>query len=159
MNPIRKHTSDLFASRGCDIDSAMEQAKQIIEALPSDNRAPAYTALMVVINTAANAFDQSRGPSPEKLALIELIDHRISEFKLVREDAINQMIESWIESNLDLDDVISEWMGNNFDITDYDDNIDWDSQLGDRISDGITDWMSDNLSDKISDLDLVVRTR
>jgi hypothetical protein len=159
MNPIRKHTSDLFASRGCDIDSAMEQAKQIIEALPSDNRAPAYTALMVVINTAANAFDQSRGPSPEKLALIELIDHRISEFKLVREDAINQMIESWIESNLDLDDVISEWMGNNFDITDHDDNIDWDSQLGDRISDGITDWMSDNLSDKISDLDLVVRTR
>ena len=159
MNPIRKHTSDLFASRGCDIDSAMEQAKQIIEALPSDNRAPAYTALMVVINTAVNAFDQSRGPSPEKLALIELIDHRISEFKLVREDAINQMIESWIESNLDIDDVISEWMGNNFDITDYDDNIDWDSQLGDRISDGITDWMSDNLSDKISDLDLVVRTR
>jgi hypothetical protein len=159
MNPIRKHTSDLFASRGCDIDSAMEQAKQIIEALPSDNRAPAYTALMVVINTAANAFDQSRGPSPERLALIELIDQRISEYKLVREDAVNQMIESWMESNVDHDDLISEWMGNNFDITDYDDNIDWDSQLGDRISDGITDWMSDNLSDKISDLDLVVRTR
>jgi len=133
----------------------MEQAKQIIEALPSDNRAPAYTALMVVINTAANAFDQSRGPSPEKLALIELIDHRISESKLVREDAVNQMIESWMESNVDHDDLISEWMGNNFDITDHDDNIDWDSQLGDRIS----DWMSDNLSDKISDLDLVVRTR
>jgi hypothetical protein len=155
MNPIRKHTSDLFASRGCDIDSAMEQAKQIIEALPSDNRAPAYTALMVVINTAANAFDQSRGPSPEKLALIELIDHRISEAKLVREDAVNQMIESWMESNVDHDDLISEWMGNNFDITDHDDNIDWDSQLGDRIS----DWMSDNLSDRINDLELVVRAK
>ena len=155
MNPIRKHTSDLFASRGCDIDSAMEQAKQIIEAMPSDNRAPAYTALMVVINTAANAFDQSRGPSPEKLALIELIDHRISEFKLVREDAVNQMIESWMESNVDHDDLISEWMGNNFDITDHDDNIDWDSQLGDRIS----DWMSDNLSDRINDLELVVRAK
>lgn len=155
MNPIRKHTSDLFASRGCDIDSAMEQAKQIIEALPSDNRAPAYTALMVVINTAANAFDQSRGPSPERLALIELIDQRISEFKLVREDAVNQMIESWMESNVDHDDLISEWMGNSFDITDYDDNIDWDYRIGDRIG----DWLSDNLADKISDLDLVVRAR
>ena len=152
MNPIRKHTSDLFASRGCDIDSAMEQAKQIIEALPSDNRAPAYTALMVVINTAANAFDQSRGPSPERLALIELIDHRISEFKLVREDAINQMIESWMEYNVDHDDLISDWMSNNFDITDYNvDDIDIDEK--------VNDWLSNNLSDKIQDLDLVVRAR
>ena len=147
MNPIRKHTSDLFASRGCDIDSAMEQAKQIIEALPSDNRAPAYTALMVVINTAANAFDQSRGPSPERLALIELIDHRISEFKLVREDAVEQMVESWIESNLDIDDKINDWMSNNFDLSDF------------SISDSINDWMSDNLEDKINDLELVVKVR
>ena len=152
MNPIRKHTSDLFASRGCDIDSAMEQAKQIIEALPSDNRAPAYTALMVVINTAANAFDQSRGPSPERLALIELIDQRISESKLVREDAINQMIESWMEYNVDHDDLISDWMSNNFDITDYNvDDIDIDEK--------VNDWLSNNLSDKIQDLDLVVRAR
>ena len=126
MNPIRKHTSDLFASRGCDIDSAMEQAKQIIEALPSDNRAPAYTALMVVINTAANAFDQSRGPSPERLALIELIDHRISENKLIREDDMESKIEDWIESNLDIDDKINDWMSNNFDLSDY--------SIGDSVS-------------------------
>ena len=152
MNPIRKHTSDLFASRGCDIDSAMEQAKQIIEAMPSDNRAPAYTALMVVINTAANAFDQSRGPSPERLALIELIDHRISENKLVRSDDVDQKVSDWIESNLDIDDMISEWMSNNFDVTDYNvDDIDIDEK--------VNDWLSNNLSDKIQDLDLVVRTR
>jgi hypothetical protein len=125
----------------------MEQAKQIIEALPSDNRAPAYTALMVVINTAANAFDQSRGPSPERLALIELIDHRISESKLVREDAVEQMVESWIESNLDIDDKINDWMSNNFDLSDF------------SISDSISDWMSDNLEDRINDLELVVRVK
>ena len=147
MNPIRKHTSDLFASRGCDIDSAMEQAKQIIEALPSDNRAPAYTALMVVINTAANAFDQSRGPSPEKLALIELIDQRISENKLIREDELLRSIEDWIESNLDIDDKINDWMSNNFDLSDY------------SIGDSISDWMSDNLYDRINDLELVVKVK
>jgi hypothetical protein len=147
MNPIRKHTSDLFASRGCDIDSAMEQAKQIIEALPSDNRAPAYTALMVVINTAANAFDQSRGPSPERLALIELIDQRISENKSIREDELESKIEDWIESNLDIDDKINDWMSNNFDLSDY--------SMGDSIS----DWMSDNLEDRINDLELVVKVK
>jgi len=147
MNPIRKHTSDLFASRGCDIDSAMEQAKQIIEAMPSDNRAPAYTALMVVINTAANAFDQSRGPSPEKIALIELIDQRISESKLVRSEDLESKVEDWIESNLDIDDKINDWMSNNFDLSDF------------SISDSINDWMSDNLEDKINDLELVVKVR
>jgi hypothetical protein len=147
MNPIRKHTSDLFASRGCDIDSAMEQAKQIIEAMPSDNRAPAYTALMVVINTAANAFDQSRGPSPEKIALIELIDQRISESKLVRSEDLESKVEDWIESNLDIDDKINDWMSNNFDLSDF------------SISDSINDWMSDNLEDKINDLELVVKVK
>jgi hypothetical protein len=125
----------------------MEQAKQIIEALPSDNRAPAYTALMVVINTAANAFDQSRGPSPEKLALIELIDHRISEHKLVRSEDLESKVEDWIESNLDIDDKINDWMSNNFDLSDF------------SISDSINDWMSDNLEDKINDLELVVKVR
>jgi hypothetical protein len=147
MNPIRKHTSDLFASRGCDIDSAMEQAKQIIEAMPSDNRAPAYTALMVVINTAANAFDQSRGPSPERLALIELIDQRISENKSIREDELESKIEDWIESNLDIDDKINDWMSNNFDLSDY------------SMGDSINDWMSDNLEDRINDLELVVKVK
>ena len=115
--------------------------------MPSDNRAPAYTALMVVINTAANAFDQSRGPSPEKIALIELIDQRISESKLVRSEDLESKVEDWIESNLDIDDKINDWMSNNFDLSDF------------SISDSINDWMSDNLEDKINDLELVVKVK
>jgi hypothetical protein len=127
----------------------MEQAKQIIEALPSDNRAPAYTALMVVINTAANAFDQSRGPSPERLALIELIDQRISENKLVREDDLESKVQDWIESNLELDDPINDWMSNNFE----------DYLANHNIGDVINDWMSDNLYDRINDLELVIKVK
>lgn len=157
-NPLDQFRSSLFGTRGCDIALALQYVDELASA--STDAVAVQTAARVLLNTCANAVAQVvDSPSPEKLALIELIDHRISEYKLVREDAVNQMIESWMESNVDHDDLISEWMGNNFDITDYDDNIDWDSQLGDRISDGITDWMSDNLSDKISDLDLVVRTR
>ena len=72
MNPIRKHTSDLFASRGCDIDSAMEQAKQIIEALPSDNRAPAYTALMVVTD-GPNRYEVRITSDLEKSGVIRFV--------------------------------------------------------------------------------------
>ena len=157
-NPLDQFRSGLFGSRGCDIALALQYVDELASA--STDAVAVQTAARVLLNTCANAVAQVvDSPSPERLALIELIDQRISENKLIRSDEVDQKVSDWIESHLDIDDVISEWMGNNFDITDYDDNIDWDSQLGDRISDGITDWMSDNLSDKISDLDLVVRTR
>ena len=115
-NPIAKHTSNLFASRGLDFDAAIAYAKEVIEAMPNETRASAYTALMVVVNTAANVCTQSHGPSPERLALIELLDERISD---------------WIDANLDVDDKINEWMSNNFDISDYD--------IGDKIREIIKD--------------------
>lgn len=146
-NPFRKHASSMFGTRGCDVDEAIVYANDVITAMPTDVQAHAMTALMVVVNTAANAFDQARGPSPERLALIELIDQRISDLKLVRSDEVDTKISDWIESNLDINDVIDDWMNNNFDITDHEDNIDWDAQLDSR------------LQDKINDLDLVVRIR
>ena len=145
-NPIAKHTSSLFASRGLDFDAAIAYAKEVIEAMPSETRSSAYTALMVVVNTAANVCTQSQGPSPERLALIELIDERINA-RLNEEESIDEKIEEWFNDNIDIEDKINDWMSNNFDITDY------------GVNDAVNDWLSDNLADKISDLDLVVRLR
>jgi hypothetical protein len=157
-NPLDQFRSSLFGTRGCDIALALQYVDELASA--SSDAVAVQTAARVLLNTCANAVAQVvDAPSPEKLALIELIDQRISEHKLVRTEDLESKVQDWIECNLDFDDMISEWMGNSFDITDYDDNIDWDSQLGDRISDGISDWMADNLADKIGDLDLVVRTR
>ena len=50
-NPFRKHTSSMFASRGCDIDEAIVYANDVITALPTESQAGAMTALMVVVNT------------------------------------------------------------------------------------------------------------
>ena len=132
-NPIAKHTSNLFASRGLDFDAAIAYAKEVIEAMPNETRASAYTALMVVVNTAANVCTQSQGPSPEKLALIELIDERIAASAI----NIDQQISDWMDSNVDHDDLISEWLSDNFDVTDY------------NINDAINEWSSDNLADEV----------
>jgi hypothetical protein len=157
-NPLDQFRSGLFGTRGCDIALALQYVDELASA--STDAVAVQTAARVLLNTCANAVAQVvDAPSPEKLALIELIDQRISEHKLIRADDVDQKVSDWIESNLDIDDMISEWMGNSFDITDYDDNIDWDSQLGDRISDGISDWMADNLEDKINDLELVVKIK
>jgi len=153
-NPLDQFRSGLFGTRGCDIALALQYVDEL--AASSSDAVAVQTAARVLLNTCANAVAQVvDAPSPEKLALIELIDQRISEHKLVRSEDLESKVQDWIESNLDLDDVISEWMGNNFDITDHDDNIDWDTQLGNRIS----EWMSDNLEDKINDLELVVKVK
>jgi hypothetical protein len=153
-NPLDQFRSSLFGTRGCDIALALQYVDELASA--SSDAVAVQTAARVLLNTCANAVAQVvDAPSPEKLALIELIDQRILENKLVRTEDLESKVQDWIECNLDFDDMISEWMGNNFDITDHDDNIDWDTQLGNRIS----EWMSDNLEDKINDLELVVKVK
>ena len=153
-NPLDQFRSSLFGTRGCDIALALQYVDELATA--SSDAVAVQTAARVLLNTCANAVAQVvDSPSPEKLALIELIDQRISEHKLIRADDVDQKVSDWIESNLDIDDMISEWMGNSFDITDYDDNIDWDYRIGDRIG----DWLSDNLEDRINDLELVVKVK
>ena len=108
-NPFAKHTSSMFGSRGCDIDQALIYANEVISAMPGEVQAHATTALMVVVNTAANAFAQSQGPSPEKLAVEALIREAVA-----RElGDFDQRIRSWMDDNIDLDDSIQSWMNDN----------------------------------------------
>ena len=140
-NPFRQHTNTLFASRGCDIDAAIAYANEMITAMPIEQHAHAMTALMVVVNTAANAFDQARGPSPEKLAILDLIRNEISNWA---SSNLDDHIDGWVDDNLH--DKLDSWMNT---------NMDFDST--------VSDWMDNNLESKLSDaidnMDLVVRTR
>ena len=47
----------LFADRGTDVAEAMQYAHMLIESLPKGDRAAAYTALHVVLNTISNALE------------------------------------------------------------------------------------------------------
>jgi hypothetical protein len=106
------------------------------------------TAARVLLNTVIGAVDQVlNSRSPEKLALIELIDERINAHAEKMQDNIDDIIKQWVGDNLDIDDQINDWLSNNFDINDY------------NVDDAINDWANNNLADKIQDMDLVVRVR
>ena len=135
-NPVTPFRNNLFASRGCDIQSALDYAEMMINTLSSTDQVAVRTAFGVVLNTIDSAVTQSQGPSPEKLAIIDLIDARIAEHKLIREDAIGDVVDAHIHN---LDDKISDWMSNNFDITDY------------RVDEAIESWMDDNLQEKVEE--------
>ena len=153
-NPLRKHANSMFASKGCDFDKAMDYATEVLFSLSTD-KAAAMTALMVVVNTAANVFDQAQGPSPEKLALIELIDSRINEH-LLREGDIHQSISDWFDNNVDIDDRISSWMSDNFDVTDY--NVDA-IDIDEKVTEWMNEYLETHIGEAINNMDLVVRIR
>ena len=136
-NPVTPFRNNLFASRGMDIQEALNYAEIMINTLSSTDQVAVRTAFGVVINTIDNAVAQSQGPSPEKIAIIALIDERIAEHKLIREDAIGNVVDEHID-NL-VDDKINNWMSDNFDITDY------------NVDDAIESWMDNNIDEKIQD--------
>jgi len=160
-NPVTPFRNNLFASRGMDIQSALDYSEMMINTLSATDQVAVRTAFGVVINTIESAVTQSQGPSPEKIAIIALIDERIDAHKLIREDAIGDVVDAhiynlddkiadWMDNNLrdkimdivsddDISDQISNWMSDNFDITDY------------NVNDAIESWADNNLDEKISE--------
>jgi hypothetical protein len=164
-NPFAKHTSNLFGSRGCDIDQALIYANEVISAMPGEVQAHATTALMVVVNTAANAFAQSQGPSPEKQIAAawvrELVAQEIEKQSL-QTSAVETVI-GWLSDNLD--DRLDDWANNSMGFDDavavvidrwIENNLDVSSQVSEALDD--LD-LSDRIEGAINDMDLVVRVR
>lgn len=155
-NPVSPFRNNLFASRGCDIQSALDYVDQLATA--STDPVAVQTAARVLLNTIDSAVTQSQGPSPLEEAITAIIDKRIAVLQINSQVEINASIDDWMDNNLrdkmmdvlaneDIDDDISNWMSNNFDLDNY------------NVNDAIESWMDNNLDNKITDLDLVVRSR
>ena len=131
-NPLAQYRNELFGSRGVDVAHALEYVDQLATA--SSDAVAVQTAARVLLNTVIGAVDQIlNATSPERLALIDLIDERIK----ASSSDIDQQISDWMDNNIDHDHLISEWLSDNFDVTDY------------NINDTINEWASDNLADEV----------
>ena len=149
-NPVSQFRNNLFASRGCNIQEALDYAEVLINTLNNADQVAVRTAFGVLINTVDNAVAQSQGPSPVEEALFAIIDKRIAVLQINSQVEINASIDDWMDNNLkdkmmdilandDIDDQISNWMSNNFDINDYD------------VDGAIESWVYNNLDEKIQD--------
>jgi DNA-binding ferritin-like protein (Dps family) len=149
-NTLRKFRAPLFADWGSDVSAALAYVAQLSSA---SAEGPAInTAAHVLLNTVINAVDKMlAATSPEKLAIIELINAQIdtwaeNELGQKMDSMMDDKIESWMDDNLG--DKVNDMLGDSVG--------DWaDDNLGDRIE----SWMDDNLGNKINDIDFVVRVR
>ena len=147
-NPVTPFRNNLFASRGIDIKSALDYVDEL--ALASTEPAAVQTAARVLLNTIDGAVTQAMGPSAVEEALFAIIDKRIAVLQINTQVEINASIDDWMDNNLrdkmmdilaneDIDDDISNWMSNNFDINDYD------------VDSSIEVWMENNLQEKVEE--------
>lgn len=137
-NPVSKFRSNIFGSRGCDIQAALDYSETLINTLAASDQVAMRTAFGVVLNTIDNAVTQAQGPSPEKLAIIALIDERIAEHKLVREEDLQSKVMDFLEHD-DISDQISNWMSSYFDLDDY------------NLDDSVERWVDNNLDEKVAE--------
>ena len=153
-NPFAKHTSTMFGSRGCDIDQALVYANDVIAAMPVEQQSHAMTALMVVVNTAANAFTQATGPSPaQEVAsawIRDLVAQEIDKHATGLQDKVGELVTEWIDGNLD--GKLDDWANNSMAFEDACDN-----RVERWIENNLD--LSDQIESAINDMDLVVRVR
>jgi len=135
-NTLRKFRAPLFADWGSDVSAALAYVAQLSSA---SAEGPAInTAAHVLLNTVINAVDKMlAATSPEKLAIIELINAQIDTWA---ENELGQKMDEMLDSKID------SWMDNN--LSDCMDNYDIDDRVG--------NWMDDNLTDRLSGLTMEI---
>ena len=141
-NTLRKYRAPLFADWGSDVSAALDYVAQLSTA---SAEGPAInTATRVVLNTVINAVDKMlASSSPEKLAILDLIDDRVSAWMDSNlHDRVSDELDSWADDNLS--DRMDTWAEDN---------------LSDSVNASVDSWMDDNLGDRINNIDLVVRAR
>lgn len=110
--------------------------------------------LTVVLNAVAALFvpiiEQSL-KSSIKTMVDDAIQVRIDDLTGLDTAMITNIVRGEIE-DLDIDQSISDWMSNNFDINDYEDGLD----INDKISDYLSDHLSDLVKDEVRNLSFSV---
>lgn len=79
------------------------------------------------------------------------IQAKIDDLTGLDKATITEIVKGEIE-DLDIDQSISDWMSNNFDISDYEHNLD----IEDKISDYLSDHLTDRVRDEVRDLSFSV---
>ena len=132
--------SAMFGDRGGDVIAALEYAHEVINAMPeSSSRAPAFTALHVVLNTVANAIDALQLPADNpaagatdlEAAIMRLIDQRVAQSPVaaLQSALIDARINHWADDQFDsrvknwVDEEMSDW------IESHGEAIDLESQI------------------------------
>jgi len=114
QNPLTDYRNNLFATHE-NIDESLSYLSSVMSGMSHSDRAGVDVAVRCLINTLANIIDDVYHPT-KNMSIASLIDKHL-------DDVLAQRVEELVNDRIS--DAIGEYMSNEFDISDYEDNIDW----------------------------------
>jgi len=158
-NPVTPFRNKLFGSR-VTIQEALNYCESLINTLSIGDQAAIRVGFGVLLNTIDDEVTTAKSSRPEMdqadmLSQLggmydKLVNDVAAKVSAQDQENLDYKISGWMDEHLrekmmdvlaneDIDDDISNWMSNNFDITDYD------------VDGSIESWMDNNLQEKVEE--------
>jgi len=122
QNPLSEYRNNLFATHE-DLDESFSYLNSMIAGMSNSDRVGVNTAVCCLVNTIAKVVDEVYHPS-QNMSIASLVDKYLDDkLAFTVEEIINERISNAIE----------QYMSEEFDICDYDHNIDWDDRISSNL--------------------------
>jgi len=140
QNPLSEYRSNLFATHD-SLDESFSYLNSVMAGVSNNDRAGVDVAVRCMINTIAKQIDDVY--HPDKFQSIEsVVTKYLDDVLAVRvEEIVNERVSA----------AIDQYMSDEFDITDYDHNIDWDDRISSNLDrDVLREIVEETIKDNIT---------
>ena len=123
QNPLSEYRSSLFATHD-NIDESLSYLSSMVATLKHTDQSGINVAVHCLINTLAEEIDRVYHPS-KNISINTLVENYLNSHLAERvEEIINDRVS----------DAIVEYMNNEFDISEYDHDIDWEDRISSNLN-------------------------
>jgi len=140
QNPLSEYRSGLFATHN-NLDESFAYLNSMISTMSSSDQQGINVAVRCLINTLADEIDKVYHPS-KNMSIGSLVDKYLDDVLAVRvEEIVNERIST----------AIDQYMADEFDITDYDNEIDWEDRISSNLDRSLLEELvSETIKDNIT---------
>jgi len=140
QNPLSEYRSNLFATHD-NLDESFAYLNSMISTMTISDQQGINVAVRCLINTLAEEIDRVYHPS-KNTSITTLVENYLNSHLAERvEELVNDQ----------LNNAIGEYMNNEFDINDYEDNIDWSYRIESNLDkEVIRELVEETIKDNIT---------
>lgn len=137
QNPLTEYRNNMFSTHE-SLKESFSYLNSMLLTVSASDRIGVNTAVHCLINTIAKEIDKVYHPTNE-VNVASLVDKYLN-------DVLAERVEEIVNDRIS--DAIGEYMSNEFDICDYEDNIDWEYRITGNIN---SDTLRESVRDVIKD--------
>ena len=140
QNPLSEYRSGLFATHD-NLDESFSYLNSMVSTMSSSDQQGINVAVRCLVNTLAKVIDDVYHPS-KNISIESLVTKYL-------DDVLAERVETIFNDRFT--ECIDQYMSEEFDITDYDHNIDWDDRIRSNIDENmLRDMVEETIKDNIT---------